>query len=369
MAQKKVKQKVKNGHQGEGDLFLLLHDNCWVSEDTLFPNHGVSRCIERWIPPSIWDGSLQREYFYKIDSATQRLAESVASFKEEIMLFDDINLLSWDVNDEEFVPTFISLDKEHQRVLPSENSNNLEMDKRMLSLENSNHAATWIVEGVSNGPLTKKMEGKAPLEPFRLELKSHTVIHSATKPFVCGACYKSFKCKQELKSHVVVHSDAKPFACSICDEKFKRKTDLKSHMVKHSDIKPFSCQVCDKRFKRKRELKSHVTVHWDVRPFACHICSQRFKRNGGLKCHMAHHSDIKPFPCKECHKKFKSKPELKSHMAVHSDAKPYSCQVCNRKFKRKHQLNTHKCVRYHEEFTFKEQFKHTHWLNLNTPSI
>jgi len=165
--QKKNKQKI--GGQLQDDLFLLLHDNCWVSEDTLFPNHESSSSSERWIPSPICDGSLQQDYFYRVGG------QSVAHI----------------------IPGRVSSDK---------------LGSRMSPLENFQYLNTSTVGVSPLGHMMKDVEKEMPL------------VGNGQSPPVENEC----KNKKQLVTNLAVHADLKSFACKICHKTFEAKQNLKS---------------------------------------------------------------------------------------------------------------------------------------------
>ncbi|KAE8226514.1 hypothetical protein CF319_g910 [Tilletia indica] len=50
------------------------------------------------------------------------------------------------------------------------------------------------------------------------------------------------------------------YKCSLCPASFSRNHDLKRHSRIHLAVKPFPCQFCEKSFSRKDALKRHVLV-------------------------------------------------------------------------------------------------------------
>ena len=66
MDYEEVKQEAEYKEESlppDGD-FLLIHDKCWLSEEVLFPNHGVkkSSTVTSWVPASVLDGTLLQKY-------------------------------------------------------------------------------------------------------------------------------------------------------------------------------------------------------------------------------------------------------------------------------------------------------------------
>lgn len=87
----------------------------------------------------------------------------------------------------------------------------------------------------------------------------------------CPHCSKAFYVEAKLRSHMLVHSEDKNFVCDECAAKFKRKDDLKVHMKIHlpDEIRAIEkakkltkvCDTCGKKFEKNWKLKRHMVVH------------------------------------------------------------------------------------------------------------
>ena len=56
----------------------------------------------------------------------------------------------------------------------------------------------------------------------------------------------------------------RPFKCDKCGQSFNRNHDLKRHSRIHLAVKPYPCHSCDKQFSRKDALKVPL-----IFPFHC----------------------------------------------------------------------------------------------------
>jgi uncharacterized Zn-finger protein len=58
----------------------------------------------------------------------------------------------------------------------------------------------------------------------------------------------------------------RPFKCDKCGQSFNRNHDLKRHSRIHLAVKPYPCHSCDKQFSRKDALKvplfSPFSLYW-----------------------------------------------------------------------------------------------------------
>lgn len=71
-------------------------------------------------------------------------------------------------------------------------------------------------------------------------------------------CHRSFSRAYNLRSHYLIHSGNKPFICDFCGLSFARNHDLRRHLKIHSGEKPFICTKCLKGFSRRDALTRHL---------------------------------------------------------------------------------------------------------------
>ena len=81
--------------------------------------------------------------------------------------------------------------------------------------------------------------------------------------------------------------DDKRFACPHpdCPKVFSRLHNLKSHYLIHTNDRPYVCKTCNMAFRRNHDLRRHERLHTGLKPFACHQCGKRFSRSDALKRH------------------------------------------------------------------------------------
>lgn len=77
------------------------------------------------------------------------------------------------------------------------------------------------------------------------------------KHFTCEVCRKHFLNRSRLRTHRLIHSTERNYVCASCGAKFKTLNCLKNHSRLHSNVF-FNCDLCDSRFKGKHELKCHM---------------------------------------------------------------------------------------------------------------
>ncbi|XP_069140777.1 uncharacterized protein [Argopecten irradians] len=175
-------------------------------------------------------------------------------------------------------------------------------------------------------------------------MKTHTLIHTGRKPFVCDFpnCAKFFRSNETLRRHKLAHMGIKSFQCTFCSKKFASSVSLQEHMCRHTDARPHQCTVCLKNFRQISCLRRHMVTHSSELPYTCQVCNKKFSTTMYLKSHMKSHTGEKPFKCNECGKAFAHQSDLTRHKIIHTGQRPYECEVCHTKFsdpssKRRHE--------------------------------
>lgn len=81
--------------------------------------------------------------------------------------------------------------------------------------------------------------------------------------------------------------EEKKFACPHpeCSKVFSRLHNLKSHFLIHTNDRPYVCKTCNMAFRRNHDLRRHERLHTGQKPFACDHCGKRFSRSDALKRH------------------------------------------------------------------------------------
>lgn len=85
---------------------------------------------------------------------------------------------------------------------------------------------------------------------------------------------------------VSIVDGVKLYQCEFCGKKdFTSRSRLKTHNLIHTDQRNFMCQNCGASFKTMNCLKNHSRLHNNVF-YYCDLCSSRFKGKHELRCHM-----------------------------------------------------------------------------------
>jgi len=85
-------------------------------------------------------------------------------------------------------------------------------------------------------------------------IQGHTQVRSPT--FV--TCGRDFLTHSHMKTHFLVHTGEKPYLCSICGKGFVTNKDLQRHGLIHIANKPYMCSLCGKGFCQKSQLEPHM---------------------------------------------------------------------------------------------------------------
>ena len=81
-------------------------------------------------------------------------------------------------------------------------------------------------------------------------------VYSFTKS--CDECEESFTEFKAYKTHILLHTSNKNFVCHLCTKSFPSNARLNYHVqYVHSSYKPYKCDKCEKSYKRKAELQEH----------------------------------------------------------------------------------------------------------------
>ena len=120
--------------------------------------------------------------------------------------------------------------------------------------------------------------------------KHKQVFHEGRRErYLCGQCGQVFSSQSGFRSHVANHLGKdyikRNVKCNICDKLFRCLSDMKTHMVVHSKERPFICSWpnCDQAFSQKASLKDHINVH--EKRYQCQLCEKAFGRERYLSMH------------------------------------------------------------------------------------
>lgn len=112
-----------------------------------------------------------------------------------------------------------------------------------------------------------------------------------SESLVCHFCGKIAKHKYVLELHIRRH--LADIQCPKCPRKFRSVKELKTHSIVHSNVRNFICEICSKGFKCKYSLTTHKKTHLakdDTKLLECPQCHIKLKKN--LNVHMLIHTGI-----------------------------------------------------------------------------
>jgi transcription elongation factor Elf1 len=171
------------------------------------------------------------------------------------------------------------------------------------------------------------------------------------KLYECDICSKKdFQSRSRLKTHRLIHTNERNFICGTCDASFKTMNCLKNHMRLHNNIF-YYCDLCPSKFKGKHELRCHIdAVHLLKKDFVCKICGKAFSRDKTLRQHMMYHINNRNVTCEICGYKTINRPKMTRHMKSHTGERNYSCPICGKKFLYSYNVSSHiRHVHNHEK--------------------
>ena len=120
--------------------------------------------------------------------------------------------------------------------------------------------------------------------------KHQLVFHEGRRErYLCGQCGQVFSSQSGFRTHVANHVGKdyikRNVKCHVCDKLFRCHSDMKTHMVVHSKERPFVCSWpdCDQAFSQKASLKDHINVH--EKKYQCQLCEKAFGRERYLRMH------------------------------------------------------------------------------------
>lgn len=183
----------------------------------------------------------------------------------------------------------------------------------------------------SNDRKLKQSPRKEHQKENNRKKSSHT--DSASKPYKCEHCGKSYAIKYTWQQHVKTHIEGRP-KCPECGGTFATAFGLFRHRVRNHNVehnfKVFPCPECSKEFFSTSELALHEQRHSAVKEFVCPECQKAFSVKGNLRIHMRTHAKEKLYKCDLCDGSFSHPYSLISHRRIHTNDLPYQCDICNK---------------------------------------
>ena len=87
-------------------------------------------------------------------------------------------------------------------------------------------------------------------------LEKHNTLHTVERPYGCGLCGKTFRCKLDLNQHTRLHAGYKHMF-SVGGEPFITCPNLDGRVGIHTGEKPYLWHICGVYFTHKGVITKH----------------------------------------------------------------------------------------------------------------
>ncbi|KAF7484319.1 zinc finger protein 526 [Marmota monax] len=279
---------------------------------------------------------------------------------------------------------FDSLEKEERNGLEEEEEEEEDEDDDDEETENEEEAATEVADDTMGGDKTTVGQaqgcGDCPQHCISGARRQHRRASrdpaSATYPFHCSQCQRSFSSANRLLAHGRAHVGG-THECTTCSKVFKKAASLEQHLRLHRGEARYLCVDCGRGFGTELTLVAHRRAH-TANPLHRCRCGKTFSNMTKFLYHRRTHAGksgapttaataspapaepIPPppppppapappaqLPCPQCSKSFASASRLSRHRrAVHGPPeRRHRCGVCGKGFKKlvhvRNHLRTH----------------------------
>uniref|UniRef100_A0A8C9PCR2 Zinc finger protein 526 n=1 Tax=Spermophilus dauricus TaxID=99837 RepID=A0A8C9PCR2_SPEDA len=267
---------------------------------------------------------------------------------------------------------FDSLEKEERNGLEEEEEEEEEEDDE--ETENEEEAATEVADDTMGGDKTTVGQvqgcGDCPQHCISGARRQHRRTSrdpaSATYPFHCSQCQRSFSSANRLLAHGRAHVGG-THECTTCSKVFKKAASLEQHLRLHRGEARYLCVDCGRGFGTELTLVAHRRAHTanplrsksfasasrlsrhrravhgpPERRHRCGVCGKGFKKLVHVRNHLRTHTGERPFQCHSCGKTFASLANLSRHQLTHTGVRPYQCLDCGKRFTQSSNLQQHR---------------------------
>ncbi|MBZ3875855.1 Zinc finger protein 526 [Sciurus carolinensis] len=257
---------------------------------------------------------------------------------------------------------FDSLEKEEQNGLEEEEEGEEDEDDDDEETEDEEEAATEVADDAIGDKTTVSQAqgcGDCPQHctssgARRQHRRASRGPASATYPFHCSQCQRSFSSANRLLAHGRAHVGG-THECTTCSKVFKKAASLEQHLRLHRGEARYLCvdcgrgfgtelTLCSKSFASASRLSRHRrAVHGPPeRRHRCGVCGKGFKKLVHVRNHLRTHTGERPFQCHSCGKTFASLANLSRHQLTHTGVRPYQCLDCGKRFTQSSNLQQHR---------------------------
>ncbi|XP_055991892.1 zinc finger protein 526 [Sorex fumeus] len=362
---------------------LLAHQDAHLRESTSQIQYQCGDCQELFPSPELWMAHRQTQHLPAVPVAEPPgplpLPPPTPPAPPELKMepYECPECSALCATPEEFLEHqgthFDSLEKEERNGLEEEEEDEEEEET------GDEEAATEVGDDALGG--NKATAGQAPGCGDCLQHRTSSGVRrrhrrasrgpaTATHPFHCGQCQRSFSSANRLLAHGRAHVGG-THECPACSKVFKKAASLEQHVRLHRGEARYLCVDCGRGFGTELTLVAHRRAH-TANPLHRCRCGKTFSNMTKFLYHRRTHSGksgVPPtttagspappepappppppvpappvqLPCPQCSKSFASASRLSRHRrSVHGPPeRRHRCGICGRGFKKLVHVHNH----------------------------
>lgn len=360
---------------------LLAHQDAHLQEAASQIQYQCGDCRELFPSPELWVAHRKTQHLSS-NAAEPPLPPPTAPPEVKMEPYECPECSALCATPEEFLEHqgthFDSLEKEERNGLEEEEEDEEEEDEEEEEETDEEEAAAELPAGDKADD--ERTAGLAqscgdcsqhgPSSGARRRHRRASGPASATHPFHCSQCQRSFSSANRLTAHGRAHVGG-THECTACSKVFKKAASLEQHQRLHRGEARYLCVDCGRGFGTELTLVAHRRAH-TANPLHRCRCGKTFSNMTKFLYHRRTHAGksgapsraaaVSPapaeptpsppppaaqLPCPQCPKSFASASRLSRHRrAVHGPPeRRHRCGVCGKGFKKlvhvRNHLRTH----------------------------